>query len=80
MDDTRRQPPSHLFTLRVLQTDSGEGQREWRGKLQCVESGEIRYFRDWTALVRYLDEMLAASTNDRQTSGNGNELQAGGQV
>ena len=80
MDDTRRQPPSHLFTLRVLQTDSGEGQREWRGKIQCVESGEIRYFRDWPALVRYLDEMLAESTNDRQTSGNENELQASGQV
>jgi len=80
MDDTRRQPQSKLFTLRVWQTDSGEGQSEWRGKIQCVESGEIRYFRDWPALVRYLDEMLAESTNDRQTSGNGNELQAGGQV
>jgi len=80
MDDTRRQPQSHLFTLRVWQTDSGEGQSEWRGKIQCVESGEIRYFRDWPALVRYLDEMLAESTNDRQTSGNENELQASGQV
>ena len=80
MDDTRRQPQSHLFTLRVWQTDSGEGQREWRGKLQYVESGEIRYFRDWPALIRYLDEMLAVPTNDGQTSVTGNELQAGGQV
>ena len=80
MDDTRRQPQSHVFTLRVWQTNSGEGQWEWRGKLQYVESGEIRYFRDWTALIRYLDEMLAVPTKDGQTSVTGTELQAGGQV
>jgi hypothetical protein len=80
MDDPRSQPQSRLFTLRVWQTDSGEGQSEWRGKLQFVESGEIRYFRDWPALIRYLDEMLAVPTNDGQTSLTGNELQTGGQV
>ena len=80
MDDTRRQPQSHLFTLRVWQTDSGEGQSEWRGKLQNVESGEIRYFRDWPALIPYLCEMLAEPTHDGQTSVNGNGFPEVGQV
>ncbi len=53
-------PPSrtHLFTVRVWLEDLGEGQTEWRGEVQYVVSGEIRYFRDWPALVALLQAML----------------------
>lgn len=29
-------PPSHLFTIRIWQEDLGQGQFEWRGKVQHV--------------------------------------------
>ncbi len=56
----KAQPPSrtHLFTVRVWLEDLGEGQTEWRGEVQYVVSGEIRYFRDWPALVALLQAML----------------------
>jgi len=62
MDETQPPPQSHLFTLRVWQADSGEGQTEWRGKLQHVVSGQTRYFRDWPTLICYLGEMLSQPT------------------
>jgi hypothetical protein len=30
----------------------GDGQTEWRGKVQHVPSGESRYFREWTCPPR----------------------------
>ncbi len=53
-------PPSrtHLFTVRVWLEDLGEGQTEWRGEVQYVVSGEIRYFRDWPALVALFQALL----------------------
>ena len=59
MDETQRPLHNHLFTLRVWQADSGEGQMEWRGKLQHVVSGQTRYFRDWPTLILHLGEMLS---------------------
>ena len=49
---------SHLFTVRVWREDLGEGQAEWRGKVQHTTSGEARYFRDWPMLIAYIQEML----------------------
>ncbi len=48
----------HLFTVRVWREDLGEGRSEWRGKVQHVLSGEVRYFRDWATLIAALQEML----------------------
>ncbi len=62
MDDTPRPPQNHLFTLRVWQAEVGEGQMEWRGKLQHVVSGQTHYFRNWPALILYLGEMLSEPT------------------
>lgn len=59
MDDTRRQPQTHLFTLRLWLADIGDGQTEWRGRLQHVMSGKICYFRDWSTLAAYLRDMLS---------------------
>ena len=49
---------THLFTLRLWPEALGYGKTEWRGKAQHVLSGEARYFRDWPALVAFLEETL----------------------
>lgn len=49
---------SHLFTVRLWREPLGDGRFEWRGRVQHVLSGERRYFRDWLALERYLEEKL----------------------
>lgn len=45
---------SQLFTVRLWPHDLGDGQIEWRGKVQHVLSGETRYFRQWGDLVEWL--------------------------
>jgi len=56
----KAQPPArtHLITVRVWLEDLGQGQREWRGEVQEVLSGEVRYFRHWPTLVALLQAML----------------------
>lgn len=49
---------SHLFTVRLWAEDLGDGQAEWRGKVEHVTSGEAYYFREWSALVALLVAML----------------------
>jgi hypothetical protein len=61
MDTSNVQPRSHLFTVRVWEEETGVGQTEWRGKVQLMTSGEVRYFREWVALVPVLLTMLAES-------------------
>jgi hypothetical protein len=51
---------THLFTVRLWLEELSEGQTEWRGEVQYVVSGEMRYFRDRPALVEALQEMLPA--------------------
>jgi hypothetical protein len=58
MDKSQERHRSHLFTLRLWPEALGDGQTEWRGKVQHVLSGEARYFRDWEALVAFLQEAL----------------------
>ena len=60
------QPRSHLFTVRVWEEQIGADQIEWRGKVQLLTSGEVRYFRDWAALVPLLLTMLAESQSEVQ--------------
>ncbi len=49
---------THLITLRMWPEALGDGQIEWRGKVQHVLSGQTRYFRDWDTLIAYLQDML----------------------
>jgi hypothetical protein len=49
-----------LFTVRVWQEDRGDGQSEWRGRVQHLLSGEARYFRDWQTLVAFIAEKATA--------------------
>lgn len=50
----QQQHSSHLFTLRLWPEELGGGETEWRGKVQHVTSGEVRYFRDWSTLIAFL--------------------------
>jgi len=58
MDAEPKGPRSHLFTVRVWREDMGEGQWEWRGKVQHVLSGEAFYFREWQELTARLKTWL----------------------
>ena len=53
-----KQHDSHLFTVRLWAEDLGDGEIEWRGKLQHVTSGEARYFRNWPVLIALLQTLL----------------------
>jgi hypothetical protein len=55
---------SQLFTVRLWLEELGRGQTDWRGKVQHVNSGEARYFRDWRALEAFLDELLRRSEEE----------------
>lgn len=55
---------SQLFMLRMWQEDLGNGQCAFRGKIQHVSSGEVRYFLDWQAMQAFVEELL--HTNYRE--------------
>lgn len=58
-DDTDRPAQrSHLFMLRLWLEDLGSGQTDWRGKVQHVNSGEARYFRDWPTLEAFVEGLM----------------------
>ncbi|MAT99811.1 MAG: hypothetical protein CL608_21940 [Anaerolineaceae bacterium] len=62
---TEEHAESQLFTIRVwLETDAGN-QRQWRGKLRHVPSGEIRHFRGWAALIPLILDMLNRYTTTK---------------
>jgi hypothetical protein len=61
METGREHVRSHLFLVRLWREDLGEGQMEWRGKVQHALSGEVRYFRDWPTLTALLLTMLVDS-------------------
>lgn len=68
MDKPSQGRRSHLFTVQVWQEEVRRDQSEWRGKVQLFTSGEVRYFRDWVALVPLLLAMLSES--DRMSESN----------
>jgi hypothetical protein len=49
---------SYLFMLRLWLEDLGSGQTDWRGKVQHVNSGEARYFRDWSILESFMEVQM----------------------
>lgn len=59
MEPEPLRPRSHLFTVRLWLEPLGDGQSEWRGKVQHVPCGEAQYFRDWPALQAFLERMLS---------------------
>jgi len=63
----QQQHSSHLFTLRLWREELGGGETEWRGKVQHVTSGEVRYFREWPTLIAFLEQVLSGSEPDTHT-------------
>ena len=58
---------SHLFLLRIWDEDLGDGQKEWRGRIQHTTTGQIEYFRDWQVVPAMLRAMLVQSQVGDQT-------------
>lgn len=56
----QRSPSAHsyLFTVRIWWEDLGQGQREWRGMVKLVTSGEEHFFRDWGMLGQWLAGLI----------------------
>jgi hypothetical protein len=64
MDESQEHHHSQLFTLRLWPEALGDGQAEWRGQVRHLPSGETRYFREWPALVAFLQHMLPDLTDN----------------
>ena len=54
----------HLFSVRVWEEVTSDGQTEWRGKVQYVPNGEVRYFREWPSLAATMQAMLPNATTN----------------
>jgi hypothetical protein len=59
MEKSNGSPRSHLFTIRIWEEEIEADSTELRGKVQMFPSGEVRYFREWVALVPLVRAMLA---------------------
>lgn len=55
---------SQLFTLRFWSEDLGNGQSDWRGKVQHINSGEVVYFREWSVLEAFMEKFLQNASNN----------------
>jgi hypothetical protein len=49
---------SHLFTIRLWEENLGAGEKEWRGRIQSIATGETAHFRDWPGLVSVLSRLV----------------------
>ena len=54
------QPRSHLFMVRLWQEEMSGEVCEVRMQVKHILSGETHYFREWQALVNYLQHVLQA--------------------
>jgi len=62
---------SQVFMLRLWPEDMGGGQTDWRGRVQHMNSGEARYFRDWPTLESFVEELLRRPEADGSAAGEG---------
>ena len=60
---------SHLFMLRMWPEEMGSGQTDWRGKVQHVNSGEARYFRDWPTLEAFVEGLICRNDEEESRAG-----------
>lgn len=47
-----------LFIVKVWREVVNIDQTEWRGKIQHVKSGQVRYFRDLSTMLAFLVDIL----------------------
>lgn len=55
---------TQLFTLRLWEEAVGQEQMEIRFKVQHVLSGEVRYFRDWSAAIDFCMQKLHSNVDE----------------
>ena len=60
----KRKYHSQLFTLRLWLEPGVLHRNEIRFRVQHLRSGEVRYFRDWSALIAYLNAVFDDDTDD----------------
>lgn len=74
-------PPSELFTVRLWRQEVGAGQIEWRGRVTHVLSGEMRHFREWSALMEFLSAtQTSAKTTWSETGGHAADIPGGDEM
>lgn len=54
---------AQMFTLRIWITDQKDAALEWRGRIQHIQSGEVRYCRNWDTFTAYVEEVLRSSSD-----------------
>lgn len=62
-------PQSFLFTFRLWQSRDAHGDAAWRGRLEAVTTGQVRYLNDLqnvTALLRELLRELETETRSQE--------------
>lgn len=58
LDQQGRRSSSQLFMLRMWPDDVDNDQLDWHGSVQHVQSGEVRYFRDWSTLIAFIEIVM----------------------
>lgn len=51
-------PSNQLFNVHVWAEEIGDGQVEWRGRINSLPDGSIAYFRTWDDLVKHMQQQL----------------------
>jgi hypothetical protein len=67
-DSDQPSQSSHLFMLRMWLEGLDSGETDWRCKVQHVNSGEVRYFRDWQTLETFMEGLLRTSDPEGELS------------
>ena len=60
MSNEQNTRQERLFTLRLWTEEVAADQHEWRGRLYDTTTGDVRYFREWAALIPLLLAMVRA--------------------
>ena len=63
-DECKQEYRSHLFTIRMWPEDCADGSIEWRGQVRRVINGDTHYFREWSSLVDFLENVLSVSNDE----------------
>jgi hypothetical protein len=58
VENAERGRITHSFLVRLWREELGAGDVEWRGRIQCLRSGEARHVRGLPALLAALGELL----------------------
>jgi hypothetical protein len=56
MDTSQEARRSHLFVLRVWRVVLDDGTKEWRGAIEYLASREKKYFREWSAVLDFMQQ------------------------